>query len=657
MKIAGFRESVPLLLLGGLLIAYAWLLLAYQVPVTGGTDQNGYHVAARLFNQNGVFYQVPPDPLAFVGHMWVANERGEFFAKYPPLYPLLAAGMNQLLGPGGGFYATVWGALLAVAGMYALGRFFLGRYWALAAALLLALSPVVTALALSHNSHTPSLALFLWGLTLTVQASRRRSFGGFAALFFGGILVGWTVGVRYTDALLLLVPAAWLILFTHGKYRWFALFALGAGAALPWGMMALYHWISFGAPWRSGYSLTDESSAFTIRFVWDNLKIYVPEFFLLSVGPMGIAMFFFRKINWRRSLFWCIWLLPTFFLYLTYYWAPDGENTGAQRFLVPLIPAVLILALRAWKRILRPVNPAWLGRVTLCLLLAVQFFWGWSRIGRLCEGIHNRNLQYLVLVEALRSRIPVGSVIVSSDGILNELGFEQRWNLYPGYLFARWELDRVISRSLEAQAAGLQKSRALFLREKFGKFSNWQLQQYFIKFLENQQKAGRDVYFIERGGTINRFRQMFYRTFELEELGKITGERPPWVLIRQKRNASRYWEENQKPPMEPLAVYELVKLGARREKPLSSIASEALLQTERQQLRDELNPDKDPLVLRNLDRLETLRDNISSLRRSIQAEKERREKIRKQQELQKLKQKQKLKKPNTSASGKDVQKK
>ena len=49
------RLKVPVstLILGTLLIGYAALLNCYLVPVTGGTDQNGYHLQGRLLNEEG----------------------------------------------------------------------------------------------------------------------------------------------------------------------------------------------------------------------------------------------------------------------------------------------------------------------------------------------------------------------------------------------------------------------------------------------------------------------------------------------------------------------------------------------------------------------------------------------------------------------------
>ena len=184
------RRMLPPVLLGLLLVGYAWLLLVYFVPVTGGVDQNGYHVSARMYNLDGVFHRKAADDLQHIGHMWVVNEHGEFYPKYPPFYPLLAAGMNRLLGPGGGFYATVWGAILAVAGMYLAARFWMGRYYALAAALLLASSPVIFGLALAKNSHTPSLAFFLWGMAAFLFAAHRKcSWRRLPFAVLGGVLV------------------------------------------------------------------------------------------------------------------------------------------------------------------------------------------------------------------------------------------------------------------------------------------------------------------------------------------------------------------------------------------------------------------------------------------------------------------------------------
>ena len=428
-KRLGPPGTLPLILLGGLLLFYTWALLHYLVPVTGGTDQNGYHTCARTFNLEGKFYRKPIDKLEFIGSMWVVNDRGEFYPKYPPLYPLLAAGMNAMLGPGGGFYATLWGAVLAAAGIFVLARFFLGPWYALLAAAAAVSSPVLSGLAVTKNSHTPSLALFVWGMVAFFAALTPKREQWFRILLaaVSGFLIAYCTGIRYTDFLLILIPAAAAFLFARKRRRRNLLIGLAAGAALPYGALALFHWHAYGAPWRSGYSLTDESSAFVPSFILDNLRVYVPEFFISVIGPLGAFALLFRRVRWRRLLFWLVWLLPTFVLYLMYYWAPESGGTGAMRFLVPLIPAVILLSLLSLRWVVRRLPGRRLAALSLLAIAVVQLTWGLVGSAKLCEKKAIADFQHLVRLEVIRNRIPEGAVIIANSGILNELDFEQRW--------------------------------------------------------------------------------------------------------------------------------------------------------------------------------------------------------------------------------------
>lgn len=610
------RQKVPVstLILGTLLIGYAALLNCYLVPVTGGTDQNGYHLQGRLLNEEGTFYRKAADPLEFIGHMWVVNERGEFYPKYPPFYPAMTAAINLLLGPGGGFYATLWAAVLAAAGMYVLARFFVGRYFALMGAGALMVSPVVSMLGIVRNSHTPSLAFFLWGLAAFFGAVRAKSlWGRLAGAFAGGFLIGWTVGIRYTDLLLILIPAAYLMLFPRGRRRVVLAVGLAAGAAIPYGMLAVFHWLAYGAPWRSGYSLTGEAGAFQLRFLWENLLIYVPEFFMLVVGPLGALAVLVPRLRWRRGLFWAAWLLPTFLLYLTYYWAPENDGTGAMRFLTPLVPAVVIAGLLALRRFCRQVPPR-AAFLTVILVVAIQAGWGVPRLLKMCEAKAAGDLQNLVLIEALKQRVPPGASIVARTGLLNELDYELRWRLYPGYLLNVRELHGVIERSLGAQAAGLQRERARWLEEELGGLDAGRLQAKMREFFDARRNAGSEVYFVGRGAEVNQFRRIFHRHFELESLGMITGERPAWLLLPFKRAASRFQESDAPVKFTP---YEVIRLGAKRSRVLPAAASVGELQQERAEVLYRLNPAQDPEIRRDTERLEAIRDETGALNRSI----------------------------------------
>ena len=633
-KRLGPPGTLPLILLGGLLLFYTWALLHYLVPVTGGTDQNGYHTCARTFNLEGKFYRKPIDKLEFIGSMWVVNDRGEFYPKYPPLYPLLAAGMNAMLGPGGGFYATLWGAVLAAAGIFVLARFFLGPWYALLAAAAAVSSPVLSGLAVTKNSHTPSLALFVWGMVAFFAALTPKREQWFRILLaaVSGFLIAYCTGIRYTDFLLILIPAAAAFLFARKRRRRNLLIGLAAGAALPYGALALFHWHAYGAPWRSGYSLTDESSAFVPSFILDNLRVYVPEFFISVIGPLGAFALLFRRVRWRRLLFWLVWLLPTFVLYLMYYWAPESGGTGAMRFLVPLIPAVILLSLLSLRWVVRRLPGRRLAALSLLALAVVQLTWGLVGSAKLCEKKAIADFQHLVRLEVIRNRIPEGAVIIANSGILNELDFERRWQLYPSYILNVKQIRDTIDRSLNAQAAGLQKARAIELRDELGGLSYGKLYEKLRNFFEAKRNAGHPVYFIGRTWEANSFRRAFHRHFELEELGLITGDRPAHFLVPIQRSATRFLPDK---PTVPMQLGEIVKVGSRRKKVLPLSDSERVLQQERREIMERLTPDNNAEIRRDLERLESIRDEVQSLRRAAAEAKRRAELRRKAAEKRK----------------------
>ena len=78
---------------------------------------------------------MPEDDLTFVGRMWVEGEGGEFYSKYPPLYPALAGILMRLFGDLAGFLVAPVSSWLAVLGMYVLCRALLPRWAAVVGAI------------------------------------------------------------------------------------------------------------------------------------------------------------------------------------------------------------------------------------------------------------------------------------------------------------------------------------------------------------------------------------------------------------------------------------------------------------------------------------------------------------------------------------------
>ena len=155
-----------LLALLGILILHALALRLYYVPTSGGTDANAYHVASRMVQEHGRFHQVPADTFTFMGKMWVVNERGEFYPKYPPVYPTVLGVVMKAFGTQAGFLVNPICALLAVIGMFVAARVFLPGWAALLAAWTVSISPVLNSLVVDQVSHATSFAIQTWAFAL-----------------------------------------------------------------------------------------------------------------------------------------------------------------------------------------------------------------------------------------------------------------------------------------------------------------------------------------------------------------------------------------------------------------------------------------------------------------------------------------------------------
>lgn len=205
---------------------------------------------------------------------------------------------------------------------------------------------------------------------------------------------------------MILVPVSYAVFIANRRWRWRLLVAVLAGAAIPYGILGLFNWHAFGAPWRTGYSLTDESSAFEPEFILENLRIYLPEFFGIVIGPVGAFALLGPP-------------LPA---------APGSFLVCLAAADAAALPVLLLGAGRGGNR-RHAVSDAALSRddsagaagaaagfsggrqrpvavFALALLVLVQGLWGFSRILRMAEPKAGNDYQYAFLLEALRSRLP-----------------------------------------------------------------------------------------------------------------------------------------------------------------------------------------------------------------------------------------------------------
>ncbi len=564
-----------------LLVVYTVFLNYYFVPVIGGTDSNGYHTCAKMIASQGQFHQKPIDDFQFIGRMWVVNDRSEFYPKYPPLYPALAAGVMQAFGNQAGFYLCPIMAVIAVCGMFFLCRFFMPEKFAAVGAFLLATTPVFNHFALSKVSHAPSMGFLIWGLVCFFAAvSRRNLKTGIIYATLAGLLLGYAEGIRYTNIILLIPPTIYGLLYLRKKRLWI-LFAFGCGVAVPYLFLAWFHWSSFGNPFTTGYSLTNEQSGFALAYAWTNLRLYIPALISDGTGLVtGLAVVgFVLLLSHRRkkALVFLSWILPLLVLYMFYYWAPTSRSSSFLRFILPVFVPIYILALSGlWHITRKQSNHKQL--MIIALLAIIHGIWG------ICASFEDSEPYYLKqnsnkkIVDFALKNIPDGAVIFTDYSSLNTLDFEKRWILYSLSITDQNYLKRQLARPLENSVSGLQKQRAELLKKKLIDISRKDFHKTIISLISEHLKQGKTVFFVGPQNTVNMFMGRYQRYLKTEEKSRLEDELPFYRFYPTSKTASRVDKSKRK--KRPL-ITPIIEIVSVRDKPLNTTDSIKELQLER----------------------------------------------------------------------------
>lgn len=571
-----------------LLASYGWTLYTYFVPVTGGTDQNGYHVGSWLLADQGRYSVRPSDEYEFVGHMWVKNPDGLYYPKYPPLYPALAAAAIRLTGhPYAGFWLSPVCALLTVAGVYALIRCFLDRGSALTGAVLMAGTPVFLYYGLNKASHAPSMAFLAWGFAAFFSGCKpSRLRNGILLCTLSGLLMGFAVGIRYTNALLLLPPLVHSLLTLRGK-QLLRLLGFAAGAAVPGLALAVFHTQAYGAPWRTGYAMTQEQTGFSWEYFLPNLRLYTTGILDHGSGPftlfacIGLVLLLVRQP--KRALVFLSWLVPLFVLYCCYYWAPTNSFAGYIRFVMPLLPPLYLLGLWGLHELLTPCSRRARAGIVAVVLL-VQGAWGVYQGLEQAEGRWRRDLLAAKTVAFTEEEVPEGSVIFSETGHLNHLDFQKRWRLYSTLIFDPNQIRRRVENRQEADVTPLQAERVDTWSELLIEVPKKDYHQALRSLVQGDLDSGRAVYFLGPERRIHRIRNRFRWLFVFEQRAELTGEIPNYLWVDANRSSMRNLETEAMRPIPKQVLLEVTRVLDRA--PDRSATRENLLEERREKMEE-----------------------------------------------------------------------
>jgi hypothetical protein len=431
------RRLTRWLPLAALLIIYMGFLKWNFAPGIGAFDEHGYYAQGSLLATTGKTSLVLESRAEYVGQHWFPTSEGRYYSRHSPGLALAVALSMGLFGPAAGsalsFTINPILSLLGLLGVFLLARNILGHWWGLAAALLLAGGSTFCAHALAGDAHMLVTVLLVWGVYLLVLW---RSSGRIIHAVAAGVLLGCIPVARAPEAICVVGIAPLLIVQRQALPRiWRHYLAAAAGAAIPVIPLLVYNQVSFGAFWRTAYSLTGEQSAFSLS----NLKMHSAQYLLGLLGRDGLGVFFPLGLagavsmlarSGKRAFGLAILgvTAPTILLYMAYYWAPRGQASLLMRFLLPVFALLITSGLWFVSSVSKRVR--FRARVTLvAILIGMHLLYEVPTSLARCRVMFNHKAISAAAAAGVEAAIPHGSVIMASPGILAHLDFLRRWRL------------------------------------------------------------------------------------------------------------------------------------------------------------------------------------------------------------------------------------
>ena len=316
----------------------------------GGSDSYCYVNQAELFAQGKVrelpalAARVPWPNVALTfapaGHVPSPNPPNSFVPMCPAGYPMVMAATRLIAGRGAMFWVVPIFGALAVWWTYLLGRRIDGDATGLIAAAVLAVSPVFLYQVVQPMSDVPALAM--WTLALLAALPARPMTLKTAAL--AGLASGAAVLVRVNLVPLAFVTGAAVCLARPVSVRGL----LVRGAAFAAGVLPFIAIVlalqnaMYGGPLKSGYGSV--GMLFSSEHVMPNLARY-PRWLLETQTPfpaLALVAPFVVRGDIRRRAWWLLaFAAATLACYVPYV---VYDAWWFVRFLLPLLPPVLVLA-------------------------------------------------------------------------------------------------------------------------------------------------------------------------------------------------------------------------------------------------------------------------------------------------------------------------
>ena len=411
-----------------LIVIHFLFMFGFFHPAISSMDSSGYFKQAQLIAEEGTTKLKKESPLQYKAAHWLVLNESEFISHYPPGFPFILAIFHKIGGAYLALLSIVLMCSLSLLGVYLITQKITNLAWALLAVLLLGINPVFNNYALNQDSHMATTFLLVWGSYFILQwyLTKKNIYAFVGAFFLAGI-----VGTRYAEVIFIIPFAvAVFVAFITKKIKWITLITFAAGAALPILAMAIYHKVVFDSIIATPYSITGESSSFSLEYFKNNWWLYIKSLLVEGLGIVlitGIAGLF-AMFKQNRNIFYISLglILPITILYMAYYFAPR-MSMAILRFLVPIFPVFVISSVYLFKW----GYEKWQRPAIAIILTIVIANAAWAIPGNNESLTRQRNSNGILTVisDSICQYIPEGSIIIASDPIQKQLDYLGHWNL------------------------------------------------------------------------------------------------------------------------------------------------------------------------------------------------------------------------------------
>lgn len=521
-------------------------------------DTQGYFLMGQSFSE-GRMPRWPDDPFRY-GHcayVGVGGSGAEVMPKYTPGWPLCLAAGYLVAGPSGALRVNIVLAAVGALFFLLLALQWFDSFTAFALTVVWLFSPQLMGYAGYPLAHGPCIAFVLAAFFFTLRWAAR---GGFFCALMGGFCAAMIPMIRPTGVLIW--PALGLAALVSrmeaasearrraasepqiavaGRKRrglvvaYVAAYALAA--LVPLLFWLWYNQVNFGSPFRTGYDLTGEQSAFNFGILLERLPHVAPKRLILFDEPVwilaGLGFLFGLARRPLRALVCLLWLAPVSLLYMAYYYFHLDMKEAYTRFFLCAMPAVVLSA---------GFLTVGLGRFVIAriVLVALLIWMGAAPPRRFLNCARSlRNPDRDATAEALKEFLDDKTDVYAENWIAWQA------SLFPGvrgYPFIAWMGGGVFSEhGVMKQSEGIavlpermmpyaDEARLQSMNDRYGRIGRADLRAEFLDRVAVALEEGRRVLVVGRQQTPVLWWLREERAFSMESVGTGAGGVGLWQV-------------------------------------------------------------------------------------------------------------------------------